>query len=95
MRDPLSSDKALRPLFKFINATSRLRRVFGNVADIPEREEWHGWRAGMEACRRTTVRRRESDEQAHERSDPCTSGMTFKRERSGEGRATAQERRRR
>ena len=55
----------------------------------------HGWRAGMETRRRATARRGTTDKQAHKRSDHCTSGMTFKRERSGEGRASAQERRRR
>ena len=39
LRDLLSSDKAHCALFKFINVTSRFRRVFGNLADIPEREE--------------------------------------------------------
>ncbi|CDO75057.1 hypothetical protein BN946_scf184757.g12 [Trametes cinnabarina] len=36
LRTLLNTDEALRPLFAFINATGRLRRVFGELADIPE-----------------------------------------------------------
>ena len=39
LRFLLSSDKALRPLFKFINATGRFRRVFGVFADVAEEEK--------------------------------------------------------
>ncbi|OSC98668.1 hypothetical protein PYCCODRAFT_1417243 [Trametes coccinea BRFM310] len=35
LRTLLNTEDALRPLFKFINATGRLRRVFGELADIP------------------------------------------------------------
>ena len=39
LRFLLSSDKALRPLFKFINATGHFRRIFGAFADIAEEEK--------------------------------------------------------
>ncbi|KAL7280763.1 hypothetical protein ACG7TL_005707 [Trametes sanguinea] len=35
LRTLLNSQDALRPLFKFINATGRLRRVFGELVDVP------------------------------------------------------------
>ncbi|CDO70034.1 hypothetical protein BN946_scf184551.g2 [Trametes cinnabarina] len=34
LRTLLNMEDALRPLFKFINATGRLRRTFGELADI-------------------------------------------------------------
>ena len=35
----LTSDKAARPLFKYINATGRFRRTFGVFKDVPAPEE--------------------------------------------------------
>ena len=39
LRKLLASEDALRPLFKFINATGRLRQTFGEVRDIPPSED--------------------------------------------------------
>ena len=36
---PFASDEALRPPFKYVDATCRLRQVFGGLPNIPKAEE--------------------------------------------------------
>ncbi|OSC98420.1 hypothetical protein PYCCODRAFT_1375275, partial [Trametes coccinea BRFM310] len=38
----LNTDGAMGPLFRYVNATGRLRRIFGEMADLPSQDGQDG-----------------------------------------------------